>query len=79
MPFSSPVLLVLSLSLASLGLHPIMKIGILSPSAVLICYLISHYVLHKIKWKRLEKDAQDKKKIAFYQPIQLTKTIRLIR
>ena len=53
-----PVLLVLSLSLASLTLHPLIKMGIVFPSAVLICYLISHYVLQKIKWKRHDKNTQ---------------------
>ena len=55
-----PVLLVLSLSIAALSLYPLIKIGIVFPSAVLVCYLISHYVLQKIKWKRHDKNTQGK-------------------
>ena len=53
-----PVLIALSLSLASLSLNPLIKIAIVFPSAVLVCYLISHYVLQKIKWKRHDKTIQ---------------------
>ena len=55
-----PVLLVLSLGIATLNLHPLIKIGMVFPSAVLICYLISRYVLQNIKWKRHEKNTQIK-------------------
>jgi glucan biosynthesis protein C len=55
-----PVLVVLSLSIAALKLHPLIKIGIVFPSAVLICYLISHYVLQKISWKKHDRNTQGK-------------------
>ena len=51
-----PVLVALSLGLASLGLYPIIKIGIVFPLAVLLCYLISHYVLQKTLWKKHTKE-----------------------
>lgn len=47
-----PILVALSLGIASLELGPILKIGIVFPLAILICYLVSHYITGKIHLKK---------------------------
>ena len=46
------VLIPLSLAIASLTLYPILKIAIVFPLAVLLCYLISRYIIQKIHWRK---------------------------
>jgi glucan biosynthesis protein C len=53
-----PVLVALSLGFVSLSLIPIIKIGIVFPLTILICYLISHYILQKLRWKKRKTDIQ---------------------
>ena len=52
-----PILVALSLGLASLALNPVMKIGIVFPLAVLLCYLVSHYVTGKVHLKKQKQAA----------------------
>jgi glucan biosynthesis protein C len=48
-----PLILVsLSIGIASLDLGPIVKIGIVFPLAVLLCYLVSHYITGKVHLKK---------------------------
>ncbi len=47
-----PILVALSLGIVSLELGPILKIGIVFPLAILICYLVSHYITGKIHLKK---------------------------
>ncbi|MFW9959275.1 MAG: acyltransferase family protein [Candidatus Odinarchaeota archaeon] len=47
-----PILVALSLGLASLTVNPVMKIGIVFPLAVLLCYLVSHFVLQRIHFRK---------------------------
>ncbi|MDD1777892.1 MAG: hypothetical protein LUQ65_06945, partial [Candidatus Helarchaeota archaeon] len=54
-----PILIALSLGIASLALYPIIKIGIVFLLAVLLCYLVSHYVLQKTLWKKRPRDTQN--------------------
>lgn len=51
------VLIPLSLAIASLALYPILKIAIVFPLTVLICYLISHYIIQKIHWRKHKIEA----------------------
>ena len=51
------VLIPLSLAIASLALYPILKIAIVFPLAIFICYLISRYIIQKIHWGKHKKDA----------------------
>jgi glucan biosynthesis protein C len=53
-----PVLVMLSLGFATVSLFPILKIGIIFPLAILICYLISHYIIQKLHWKKPIRDTQ---------------------
>ena len=46
------VLIPLSLAIASLALYPILKIAIVFPLAIFICYLISRYIIQKIHWRK---------------------------
>ncbi|MFW9951727.1 MAG: acyltransferase family protein [Candidatus Thorarchaeota archaeon] len=50
-----PVLIALSLGFAFLSLIPILKIGIVFPLSVLICYLISRYIIQTLNWKKRKK------------------------
>lgn len=43
-----PVLVLVSLAFASISLIPVIKLAIVFPLAVIICYLLSHFVLEKI-------------------------------
>ncbi|RDE16237.1 MAG: hypothetical protein C4K47_01930 [Candidatus Thorarchaeota archaeon] len=47
-----PVLVALSLAFSLLTLNPILKIGLVFPLALLICYLVSHYILRRIHLNR---------------------------
>jgi len=53
------VLLCVSLGLISLNITPIIKIIILFLLSVILCYLISHYVLEKLHLKIPHKDVQN--------------------
>ncbi|MFX1324676.1 MAG: acyltransferase family protein [Promethearchaeota archaeon] len=50
------VLVVVSFGFASLNLYPIIKLAIVFPLTVLICYLVSHYIVEKIHLKKVIKD-----------------------
>ena len=48
-----PIILVsLSLGIATLALSPLVKILIVFPIAVILCYLVSHYITGKIRLKK---------------------------
>ncbi len=47
-----PVVVFLSITIASLVLDPLLKILMVFPLAVFFCYLLSHYVIQKIHLKR---------------------------
>jgi glucan biosynthesis protein C len=49
------VLVAISLGFAFIDLFPIIKVGIVFPLTVLMCYLISHYIIQKINLKRLTR------------------------
>jgi hypothetical protein len=44
-----PVLVLVSLGFASISLIPVIKLAIVFPLAVILCYLASHFVLQKIR------------------------------
>jgi len=46
------ILVAVSLGFASLGLYPIIKLVIVFPLTVILCYLSSHYILEKIHLKK---------------------------
>ena len=43
-----PILVLLGLAFASIPLIPVVKLAIVFPLTVILCYLVSHYVLQKI-------------------------------
>ena len=47
-----PILVALSLGLALIDLSPIMKIGVVFPLAVLLCYLVSHFIIEKVHLRK---------------------------
>ena len=47
-----PILVALSIGIAALDLSPVAKIGIVFPSAVIICYLVSHYITGRVHLKK---------------------------
>jgi hypothetical protein len=47
-----PILVLIALGFASIPLTPFIKLAIVFPSAVFICYLASHYVLQRIDMKK---------------------------
>ncbi len=47
-----PVAVFLSISIASVVLDPLLKILIVFPITIVICYIISHYIIQKINLKR---------------------------
>ena len=51
------VLIPLSLAIASLALYPILKIAIVFPLAIFICYLISRYIIQKIHLRKHKIEA----------------------
>jgi len=52
------ILVTVSLGFASLRLYPYIKLAIVFPLAVIICYLLSHYVLEKIHLKKRTRITQ---------------------
>jgi len=50
-----PVLVLISLAFANLPLVPAIKMLIVFPLTVIVCYLLSHYVLEKIQLKKKAK------------------------
>ncbi|MFX1481608.1 MAG: acyltransferase family protein [Promethearchaeota archaeon] len=47
-----PILVALSIGISSLDIIPIVKIGIVFPLAILLCYLVSHYITTKIHFNK---------------------------
>jgi len=47
-----PILVAISLVIASLAVGPAIKIGIVFPLAVLLCYLVSHFVIGKVQLRK---------------------------
>jgi hypothetical protein len=47
-----PILVLVSLAFASVLLIPVVKLAIVFPLTVILCYLASHYVIEKIQWNR---------------------------
>ena len=47
-----PILVLVSLGFASINLIPVVKLAIVWPLTVILCYLVSHYVLQKIRLKK---------------------------
>jgi glucan biosynthesis protein C len=47
-----PILVAISLVIASLPVGPAIKIGIVFPLAVLLCYLVSHFVIGKVQLRK---------------------------
>jgi len=50
--FHPLILVTVSLGFASLDLYPIIKLAIVFPLTVILCYLLSHFVLEKIHLKK---------------------------
>jgi glucan biosynthesis protein C len=48
----APILILVALAFSSLPLIPIIKLAMVFPLTVLICYLISHYILEKLQLKK---------------------------
>ena len=53
------VVISISLAIASIPLSPLIKIAIVLPVAFILCYLISHFVLEKIKLKKHARVTQN--------------------
>ena len=47
-----PILVIVGLAFASVALIPVVKLAIVFPLAVILCYLVSHYVIQKIHFTR---------------------------
>jgi membrane-bound acyltransferase YfiQ involved in biofilm formation len=47
-----PILVLVGLAFASIPLIPIVKLAIVFPLTVLLCYLVSHFVIQKIQLNR---------------------------
>ena len=56
-----PVLFAMSLGFVFLKFHPIIKLVIIFPLTVIICYLLSHFVLEKIHFKKTFNEGRIKK------------------
>jgi len=54
-----PVLVLVSLAFISINLIPVLKLAIVFPLAVILCYLISHFVLEKIHLKKPTRVTQN--------------------
>ena len=54
------VLVALSLGFASLNLYPIIKLALVFPLTVIFCYLLSHFMLEKIYFKKFINSFQNK-------------------
>jgi surface polysaccharide O-acyltransferase-like enzyme len=50
-----PVLVLVSLVFASMPLIPVVKLALVFPLTVIICYLLSHFVLENIHFKKIHK------------------------
>jgi len=50
-----PILVLVALGFASIPLIPVMKLAIVFPLAVILCYLASHYVLQRIRLNKLTR------------------------
>ena len=53
------VLIPLSLGFTFLPLFPVIKLAIVFPLTVILCYLISHFILEKIPMKKRTRDTQN--------------------
>jgi peptidoglycan/LPS O-acetylase OafA/YrhL len=53
------VVIPVSLGLAFIPLSPIIKLAIVLPVSVILCYLVSHFVLQKIHLKKRIKVSQN--------------------
>jgi surface polysaccharide O-acyltransferase-like enzyme len=54
-----PILILVSLSFASIPLFPVIKLAIVYPLTVALCYLVSHYVLQKIQLSKHKRVTQN--------------------
>ncbi len=54
-----PILVLVSLVFIYVPLIPVIKLAIVFPLAVLLCYLLSHFVLEKIHLKKSKRVSQD--------------------
>jgi hypothetical protein len=54
----APILISVSLALASISIIPAVKLAIVFPLAVILCFLVSHYVLQRIRLPRPRRVAQ---------------------
>ena len=52
----APILILVALAFSSLPLIPVIKLAIVFPLTVLICYLLSHYILEKLHLKKKNKE-----------------------
>jgi len=53
------VLVIISIGFASLDLYPIIKLAIVFPLTVILCYLLSHFVLEKMHLSKRKTIAKD--------------------
>ncbi|MFX1452614.1 MAG: acyltransferase family protein [Promethearchaeota archaeon] len=53
-----PVLVLISLGFANLPLLPAVKLLIVFPLAVIVCYLFSHFILEKIHFKKSKRETE---------------------
>ena len=53
-----PILVLVSIAFASIRLPPIVKLAIVFPLAVILCYLASHYVLQRIDLGKRKRGIQ---------------------
>ncbi len=58
-----PILVLVSLGLASISLIPAAKLAIVFPLAVILCYLASHFVLPRIRLNQPTRVTQNKRHI----------------
>ncbi|MHA2050849.1 MAG: acyltransferase family protein [Promethearchaeota archaeon] len=48
----APILILISLGFSSVPLYPVIKLAIVFPLSVIVCYIISHFVLEKIHLRK---------------------------
>jgi surface polysaccharide O-acyltransferase-like enzyme len=53
-----PILVLVALAFASILLSPVLKLAIVWPLTVILCYLASHYVLQRIDLSKRNRDTQ---------------------
>ncbi|MGD9048017.1 MAG: acyltransferase family protein, partial [Anaerolineae bacterium] len=53
-----PILVLVTLAFASILLSPVLKLAIVWPLTVILCYLASHYVLQRIDLSKRKRDTQ---------------------